>query len=295
MTIESFIQASQKRVDTHLNHYLPATALEPTYLHQAMHYAVLNGGKRIRPALIYAMGQALDYNSIWLDKIACSIELIHAYSLVHDDLPALDNARLRRGKPSCHIQFGEDMAIIAADGLQSLAFELLSDYDGIISARQQLQLVKCLAQAIGSLGMVGGQALDMQIAHSPSPALRELERMHLLKTGALIEACTKMVMIVAKVTDPELIQAIEHYTRNLGLAFQIQDDILDVEGDTKMLGKQTGIDAEHNKTTYVTLLGLEAAKQKLNALCLETQSILAAKLNHPLLDEFIDLFAQRKV
>jgi len=229
-------------------------------LHEAMHYAVLNGGKRVRPLLVYASGECLRIDADYLDAPAIAIELIHAFSLVHDDLPAMDNDDLRRGKPTVHRQFDEATAILAADALQPLAFEVLVTAPGI-SSDKLVELVRLVANACGSLGMTGGQSIDLS-----SEGLRlseaELEQMYALKTGALIEASVMSASCLADDLPADRQNALLRFSRNIGVAFQIKDDILDVEGETDVIGKRAGADQRLAKATYPSLLGLEAARQR---------------------------------
>lgn len=255
------MQELQLRVETALSHYLPAATAPPTHLHEAMHYAVLDGGKRIRPLLVYATGAALgvDYNR--LDGPACAVEMIHAYSLVHDDLPAMDNDDLRRGKPTCHKAFGEATTILAGDSLLALAFHILAD-DPAMQASSDLRItmIQTLAQASGSRGLAGGQAMDLA-AVGCELNLTELEMMHIHKTGALIRASVLLGAYSQPEADTRWLPALDHYAKCIGLAFQIHDDILDVEGDTATLGKTQGADLALNKPTYPAIVGMSRAKE----------------------------------
>lgn len=229
-------------------------------LYQAMQYSVLNGGKRVRPLLVLASCQALHGNLAHAIAPACAVELIHAYSLVHDDLPAMDDDALRRGQPTTHIAFDEACAILAGDGLQTLAFEILSD-DSLTpgSDRQRLQMVLTLAQAAGASGMVGGQAIDLA-ATGKRVGQDHLERMHRHKTGALISASVRLGALASASATAAQLAALQRYADAIGLAFQVQDDILDITGNTETLGKQQGSDSQHDKSTYPALLGLEQAQ-----------------------------------
>jgi len=237
---------------------------------QASQYALTNGGKRIRAILVYAAADAVGVPGARaiLDPVACAIEMIHSYSLVHDDLPAMDDDDLRRGRPSCHKAFDEATAILVGDALQARAFELLADADGF-SDTQRVAMIKCLASASGIQGMVGGQAIDTAATGSDMN-LTQLQSMHTLKTGALIRAALAMGGIAAGASDSQL-TALDAYGIHIGLAFQVVDDILDVEGDTATLGKTQGKDGEANKPTYVKLMGSDGAKK-------EAQSLLQASL-----------------
>lgn len=230
-------------------------------LRDAMKYGLLLGGKRVRPFLVYATGKMLGAETTALDYAAAAIEAIHAYSLIHDDLPAMDNDELRRGQPTCHIAFDEATAILAGDALQTFAFEILTEAPSL-SAEQKLQLVKVLAQASGVQGMCLGQSLDL-ISEHKQVNLDELELIHRNKTGALLTTALKMGFICSPhFENKELEQQLERYSQAIGLAFQVQDDILDIEGDSAEIGKPVGSDLDLDKSTYPKLLGLEGAKQK---------------------------------
>ena len=248
----------RQRVDDHLEQHLPATGLEPATLHEAMRYAVVGTGKRFRAALVYATGEGLGATPTELDLPACAVELIHAFSLVHDDLPAMDDDDLRRGKPSCHVAFGEATAILSGDALQSLAFDLLARESSRNSAQARLDMVRILAQATGASGMAGGQAIDLSDSASSKNAL---ETMHRMKTGALIEAAVQLGARAAGAEDPALLEGLNHYGLMLGLAFQVTDDILDETSETAALGKMRGSDRRQNKPTYLTVLGEATARQ----------------------------------
>ncbi len=252
-----FIIDYQNRIEQCLAQSLPAEQEEPQRLHSAMRYAVLGAGKRIRPLLVYATGQFFNSALVSLDSSALAVELIHCYSLVHDDLPAMDNDDLRRGKPSCHKAFDDATAMLAGDALQAEAFALLAA-DTENNLNERVQLLSILGRACGSLGMAGGQAIDLGSVDK-TLNLVQLEQMHRLKTGSLIEASILMGAIVGKATPAEL-AALQEFAALLGLTFQIQDDILDVEGSTEQLGKQQGADTALNKPTYPGILGLEKAK-----------------------------------
>ena len=230
-------------------------------LRDAMKYGLLLGGKRVRPFLVYATGKMLGAETTALDYAAAAIEAIHAYSLIHDDLPAMDNDELRRGQPTCHIAFDEATAILAGDALQTFAFEILTEAPSL-STEQKLQLVKVLAQASGVQGMCLGQSLDL-ISEHKQVNLAELELIHRNKTGALLTVALKLGFICSPYFEnKELEQQLERYSQAIGLAFQVQDDILDIEGDSAEIGKPVGSDLDLDKSTYPKLLGLEGAKQK---------------------------------
>jgi geranylgeranyl pyrophosphate synthase len=246
------------RVDSYLNASL--SAYQPAEsLHSAMLYSLFNGGKRVRPMLVYASAQLFGPITALTDASAASIEAIHAYSLVHDDLPAMDDDDLRRGKPTCHIQFDEATAILAGDALQTFAFEMLAN-PSLQSPARQLQLVHTLANASGRHGMVTGQMIDLSSVDQTIDT-QTLELMHQHKTGALIKACVHMGAISANCQDQEALLALDSYAQAIGLAFQVQDDILDITSDTQTLGKNQFSDEDSNKPTYPKLLGLEASKK----------------------------------
>jgi len=252
-----------ERVDHHLNLWLPEPDGPQARLQQAMRYSVIGGGgKRVRPVLVYAAGEALNVETEQLDACACAVEIIHAYSLIHDDLPAMDDDDLRRGRPTCHKAFDEATAILAGDALQAFAFEILaSDTKLQTSPGNRIDMIKLLAQASGSNGMAGGQAIDLG-AVGKSLSLEELENMHLLKTGALIRASVLLGAMCSPNLQAAKLEALDTYAHCVGLAFQIHDDVLDVTADTETLGKPQGSDALQNKPTYPSLLGLEGARQR---------------------------------
>lgn len=260
MGLNDRLQVYQGRIEAALQNWLPDESIQPQHLHQSMRYAVLGNGKRIRPVLVYASGEAFGVPLNILDNPACAVELIHAYSLVHDDLPAMDNDDLRRGRPTCHKAFDEATAILTGDALQALAFQILvhSPFDKI-HAEQRLKMIDILAIASGSRGMAGGQAIDLASV-GKKLNIAELENMHIHKTGALIRASVELGALCCNRLDQKMFESVSHYAKCIGLAFQIQDDILDVESDTETLGKPQGSDIERNKPTYPELLGLEGAK-----------------------------------
>jgi farnesyl diphosphate synthase len=263
----------QARAEKQLTLRLPSPTHSPQRLHEAMRYSVLNGGKRVRPVLIYATGQALGIAESLLDNAACAIEFIHAYSLVHDDLPAMDDDDLRRGRPTCHKAFDEATAILVGDALQVLAFQILAR-DSHLLAEPRLRLIDILATESGTTGMAGGQALDLA-GEGQQLTVAEVEHMHACKTGALIRASVMMAATCAPQLDAEVKQALQRYATAIGLAFQIQDDVLDVEGDATMLGKATGADQAHSKPTYPAVVGLQAAKLRVQSLHTEALAELA--------------------
>ncbi|MGI9227511.1 MAG: polyprenyl synthetase family protein [Gammaproteobacteria bacterium] len=262
-TIDEVLNQYANRVNQHLSSWLPKESDSPTTLHQAMRYSVLGGGKRIRPVLLYATGTAMDTDLAKLDAAACAVELMHSYSLIHDDLPAMDNDELRRGLPTCHKAFDEATAILAGDAIQALAFAILAN--DTAPSQQRIKLIQLLAEASGSTGMAGGQAIDLA---SVNKALNqdEIEHMHRLKTGALIKASVMMAVTSSKVTDPEILNHFTYFADCIGLAFQIRDDILDIQTDTKILGKPQGSDAAQNKPTYPSVIGMKQAEKLANDL-----------------------------
>lgn len=276
-TLTEFLDYSRTRVDSQLQSLLPEQGeCEP--LQAAMRYSVFNGGKRVRPVLVYAAAQAVNAAALndnsstqACDRAAAALECIHAYSLVHDDLPAMDDDDLRRGKPTCHIAFDEAAAILAGDALQTLAFEALTEIEDL-PAEQKIAMIRALAKASGDKGMVAGQAIDLGAVDSQL-SLSQLQNMHGLKTGALIRVSVELGARAANCADTEQLQQLDQYAQAIGLAFQVQDDILDVIADTATLGKQQGADQALNKPTYVSLLGLEEAKAK--ALALHQQALAA--------------------
>jgi len=278
--LTAFMAACKARLEQALDHWLPAATTHPSRLHEAMRYAALDGGKWIRPTLVYAGGKATGAAPAGLDAPACAVELIHAYSLVHDDLPAMDDDDLRRGKPSCHRAFGEATAILAGDALQSLAFQLLAQADTQgTGAAARLGMIRTLALASGSRGMAGGQAIDLA-ATGQLLNIAELEDMHIHKTGALIRASVVLGALCGTDVDDTQLGGLDHYAKCIGLAFQIHDDILDVEGETETLGKHTGMDQHREKSTYPALMGLEAARERareLHAEALDSLSGLGAE------------------
>ena len=266
-SLEHHLAPLKARADAALERVLPPADQAPTRLHEAMRYAVLAPGKRIRPVLTYATGLALGVSLEVLDAAAVAVELIHAYSLIHDDLPAMDDDDLRRGRPTCHRQFDEATAILAGDALQALAFEsLLGKGAARLPSDCRLAMVEVLAHASGSRGMAGGQALDLA-AVGKKLTLEELENMHKHKTGALIRASVKLGLLASGSDDDELNQRLERYATCIGLAFQVQDDILDIEGATEVIGKPQGSDADRDKPTYPNLLGMAEAKATARRLC----------------------------
>lgn len=261
-SLQSAMPALQARIENRLEHWLPATSKHPGYLHEAMHYSSLAGGKRIRPLLIYATGIATHQNLDQLDGLACAVEFIHVYSLIHDDLPCMDDDDLRRGKPTCHKAFDEATAVLVGDALQALAFRILSSDPAMTDdPATRLEMIKTLANAAGSRGMAGGQAIDLASV-GKTLSIAELETMHIYKTGALIRACVMMAAQNQLSLNESQIQNLDHYAKCIGLAFQIHDDILDVEGDTHTLGKPAGSDLALGKPTFPEVIGLDSSRAR---------------------------------
>jgi len=259
---ESLLTEYQNRVDKSLARWLPADSVNPPELHQAMRYSVLAPGKRVRPVLVYATAAALGLDLKLVDGAAAAVEIIHAYSLIHDDLPAMDDDDLRRGRPTCHKQFDEATAILAGDALQALAFYILShDPDMTTNYRARLEMIEKLSLYSGSRGMAGGQAIDLNSV-GKSLNITELETMHIHKTGALIRTCIQFSALSSSQLSKDRFNALDTYAKCIGLSFQVQDDILDVVGDTETLGKPQGSDRERNKPTFPSIIGLKASRQK---------------------------------
>lgn len=278
--LKEYLTICQSRVEQALEDRLPPAHILPRKLHQAMRYSTLDGGKRMRPMLTYCTGNVLGIAPEVLDGVACAVEFIHVYSLIHDDLPAMDDDDLRRGKATCHKQFDEATAILTGDALQALAFEVLA-HDATMNASPEarLKMITTLAKASGSQGMVGGQAIDLESVGTKL-SLPELENMHIHKTGALIRASVMMATLAKPDLDPAIASKLDHYAKCIGLSFQVKDDILDEESDTATLGKTQGKDKDNDKPTYPALLGLAGAKQKAQELhenALESLSIFGAE------------------
>ena len=271
--LQERLHGYRERVDAELERWLPREDVEPARLHAAMRYAVMGGGKRVRPALIYATGEALSIDLTRLDGAAVSVELMHAYSLVHDDLPAMDDDDLRRGQPTCHKRSDEATAILAGDALQALAYQVLSQHQSISdNPSVRARMIATLAHASGSEGMAGGQAIDLESVGKPLD-LEALENMHRRKTGALFRACVAFAAYNYSQPDDDLLARLDRYAAAVGLAFQIADDILDVVGDTDTLGKTAGADSALNKPTYPSILSLDGARR--HALLTHEQALQA--------------------
>jgi farnesyl diphosphate synthase len=272
MEIQQQIDRWRQRIETSLEHWLPAPALPPRRLHEAMRYCVMSGGKRIRPLLVYASGEALGAPAQALDAPATAIEFLHAFSLVHDDLPAMDDDDLRRGRPTTHRAFDEATAILAADALQPLAFQVIAEHPEL-PGDARLPIVGILAEACGWNGMTGGQAIDMA-AEGEILEQAELEHMFRLKTGRLLRACVLSAAHCAGKTDAHTLEQLEIYADSLGLAYQIRDDLLDVEGTTAQIGKPAGSDAARHKATFPALFGVESARARCKELAARAHQAL---------------------
>ncbi len=245
---------------------LPEPNVLPARLHQAMRYSVLGGGKRIRPALVFATARTVGLTEEAVEAAACAIELVHVYSLVHDDLPAMDDDDLRRGRPTCHKAFDEATAVLVGDALQSLAFQLLTRDPALpAAAAVRLRLIDLLAEASGTFGMAGGQAIDLAV-QGKRVDVAQVEEMHARKTGALIRVSVLMGAACAPSLEPRLHAALDDFVKPIGLAFQIQDDLLDVLGDVSTLGKATGADSERGKPTHPAVIGIEASQERVRLL-----------------------------
>ncbi|MGZ5660628.1 MAG: polyprenyl synthetase family protein [Usitatibacter sp.] len=261
-------------METALAASLPPAQSVPTRLHDAMRYATLGGGKRVRAMLVFGAGEAAGAQPRRLEIVAAAVEMIHAYSLIHDDLPCMDDDVLRRGKPTCHVEFDEATALLAGDALQSLAFQLLAENRLAESSDEQLEMVRLFAAACGSRGMAGGQAIDLD-AVGRNITLPELEFMHILKTGALIRASVLMGAHCGEAIEPARMEHLDRYAKYVGLAFQVVDDILDEEGDAQTLGKTAGKDKADNKPTYTSLMGLAEARRFALELLADSHEALA--------------------
>ncbi|CAH9017494.1 (2E,6E)-farnesyl diphosphate synthase [Candidatus Nitrosacidococcus sp. I8] len=271
--IKEKMKVFQERSAHALDQILPLVEILPNRLHEAMRYAVLGKGKKIRPLLVYSAGAIFGVPEEILDTPACAVELIHTYSLVHDDLPSMDNDDLRRGQPTCHKMFDEATALLVGDSLQTLAFQVLANPSLAVPSDHQIRMIELLSIASGSLGMAGGQAVDLESV-GKQLTLSELETIHTLKTGALIRASVLLGAWCYPKIDTSTLEKLDQFALRIGLAFQIQDDVLDVESDTDTLGKPQGSDIAKDKPTYPALLGLDQAKQKAQILLHEAIEIL---------------------
>jgi geranylgeranyl pyrophosphate synthase len=275
--MELFRDKSEKytlEVNTYLQAYLPKKGSSPQVLHEAMHYAVMNGGKRIRPLLTYASAEALSIDPLLMTPGAAAIELLHCFSLVHDDLPSMDDDDLRRGKPSLHKAFNEAIAILAADAMQSLAFHVLAT-DSSLNQKDDIRasLASLLAEASGTAGMTGGQALDIE-AEGKNIDLKDLEHIYHLKTGKLLRACVMAPIFYGDISQSK-ISALESFIKDIGLAFQIQDDIIEAEGNTEQIGKHSGSDKDKDKATFPKIIGLDASKRRVLDLFNQSNDVIS--------------------
>ena len=283
----------QARIEAALERLLPSPEHAPQTLHAAMRYSVLEGGKRVRPLLAFAAGELVNADPARVEIAACAVELIHAYSLVHDDMPCMDNDVLRRGKPTCHVEYDQATALLVGDSLQSLAFELLSGQPLNDSPARQLEMVKLLAAASGSHGMAGGQAFDLASV-GQALTLPELEFMHIHKTGALIRASVLLGAYCGDTLEQTALTQLDHYAKCVGLAFQVVDDVLDAEAPTATLGKTAGKDAADNKPTYVSLLGVARAREFAHELHQDALATLDGFKQSHRLRELADFIIQRQ-
>jgi farnesyl diphosphate synthase len=293
--MQEALTSFQQRNNDQLNRWLQALPHQNQPLIEAMRYGLLLGGKRARPFLVYITGQMLGCDKSDLDTPASAVECIHAYSLIHDDLPAMDDDELRRGQTTCHIKFDEATAILTGDALQTLAFTILADGDLHPNAEaNRIKMIKVLADASGASGMCLGQALDLA-AENRSVSLEELEEIHHNKTGALMKSAIRLGALAAGAKGLEVMPQLDKYADAVGLAFQVQDDILDIVSDTETLGKPQGSDQELNKSTYPALLGLDGAINKAHTLLNEAlQALEAIPYNTELLEEFARYVIERK-
>ena len=290
---DDWMKTVQAGSESDLSAFLPPATAVPAKLHEAMRYALLGGGKRVRPLLVYAAGALFDADPATLSRAAAAVEMIHAYSLVHDDMPCMDDDALRRGKPTVHVAYDEATALLVGDALQSQAFLVLSEAGGVPPTRQ-VAMLRLLAHASGSAGMCGGQAIDLDSV-GVSLTLEQLERMHQLKTGALLRCAVLLGALAGKDLGDADMAALDAYARAIGLAFQVVDDVLDATADSATLGKTAGKDAADNKPTYVSILGLEPSRALAQTLRLDAHAALAPFGDKALrLRELADLIVQRK-
>jgi farnesyl diphosphate synthase len=288
----AWMKTIQAGMEQALARYLPSAAQTPARLHDAMRYAALDGGKRVRPLLVFAAGELFEADTEALARAAAAVEMIHAYSLVHDDMPCMDDDALRRGKPTVHVQYDEATALLVGDALQTQAFLILADGEG--DASRRLQMIRLLAQAAGSVGMCGGQAIDLASVGA-TLSLAELEQMHRMKTGALLRASVMLGALSGKTLADDEAAAMRAYSDAIGLAFQVVDDVLDATADSVTLGKTAGKDAADNKPTYVSIIGLEQSRalaEKLRNDALHALSPFGDKAQR--LRDLADLIVQRK-
>ena len=270
--LKAWQQKAQAQTELLLERFLPSENQVPHTLHEAMRYATLGGGKRLRPLLVLAASELGDADQNAVEQAMAAIEMVHVYSLVHDDMPAMDNDSLRRGKPTCHVQYDEATALLVGDALQTQAFDVLSRPTGL-PAERQIAMLSTLAKASGSLGMAGGQAIDLtNVGKAMNQA--QLEQMHSLKTGALIRAAVVLGALACPDLDSDDVRTLDSYAAKLGLAFQVIDDVLDCEADTATLGKTAGKDSDNDKPTYVKLMGLQAARAYAETLTAKAAALL---------------------
>ena len=287
--LKAWQQKAQAQTELLLERFLPSENQVPHTLHEAMRYVTLGGGKRLRPLLVLAASELGDADQNAVKQAIAAIEMVHVYSLVHDDMPAMDNDSLRRGKPTCHVKYDEATALLVGDALQTQAFDVLSRPTGLFAERQ-IAMLSTLAKASGSLGMAGGQAIDLaNVGKAMNQA--QLEQMHSLKTGALIRAAVVLGALACPDLDSDDVRTLDDYAAKLGLAFQVIDDVLDCEADTATLGKTAGKDSDNDKPTYVKLMGLPAARAYAESLTTEAAALLepfgAKALHLRLLAEFV--------
>ena len=287
--LKAWQQKAQAQTELLLERFLPSENQVPHTLHEAMRYVTLGGGKRLRPLLVLAASELGDADQNAVEQAMAAIEMVHVYSLVHDDMPAMDNDNLRRGKPTCHVKYDEATALLVGDALQTQAFDVLSRPTGL-PAERQIAMLSTLAKASGSLGMAGGQAIDLaNVGKAMNQA--QLEQMHSLKTGALIRAAVVLGALACPVLDSDDVRTLDNYAAKLGLAFQVIDDVLDCEADTATLGKTAGKDSDNDKPTYVKLMGLQTARAYAETLTAEAAALLepfgAKALHLRLLAEFV--------
>lgn len=291
MNLTDFTTLTLGRLDPLFKYYLVDSSPSSKKLNEAMAYSVLNSGKRIRPLLVYLTGHAFNASLDSLDPAACAIELIHVYSLIHDDLPAMDNSDLRRGKPTCHKVYSDAFAILAGDALQTLAFEIIAAHPAPLNEYQRLKIIHLLSQASGIQGMAAGQAIDL----TGVTTLAQLTEMYQLKTGALLSASVKLGIISANSESEQALTSLQRFAESIGLAFQIQDDLLDIEGTKEITGKPQGIDNANAKITYPLLIGVEQSRLKVKNLFAEALDALEfLGKNAQLLREFADYLLNRK-
>lgn len=291
-SFDDWVFSNQQAMEDALSAYLPSSQQKPERLHQAMRYTTLDGGKRVRPLLVFAAGALFDANHSLLIRAATAVEMIHVYSLVHDDMPCMDDDALRRGKPTVHVKYDDATALLVGDALQAQAFSVLSESNG--NPASILAMVRLLAHAAGSAGMCAGQAIDLASIGIPL-SLPDLEQMHRLKTGAILRASVFLGAMCGKVLTPEEVFALEAYSRAVGLAFQVVDDILDATADSVTLGKTAGKDAADNKPTYVSILGLEKSQELAEELREKAHAVLAPFSNKAeRLHQIADLVVRRK-